>query len=52
MKKKLQKFQSEISNIFKNPKNQFFGPKIHILDPTTPKFGTKWGNYSHAFRIF
>ena len=33
MKKKFsQNFQSEISNIFENPKNQFFGPR-------TPKFG-------------
>ena len=40
MKKKIsQNFQSEISKIFENPKNQFFGPKIHIFDPRTPKFG-------------
>ena len=38
-KKNLQIFQSEISNIFENPKNHFFGPKIHIFDPRTPKFG-------------
>ena len=38
-KKNSQNFQSEISNIFENPKNQFFGPKIHIFDPRTPKFG-------------
>ena len=38
-KKNLQKFQSEISNIFENPKNQFFGPKTYIFDPRTPKFG-------------
>ena len=45
-KKNLQKFQSEISNIFKNPKKQLFDPKIHSFDPRTPKFD------SHAFGIF